>query len=725
MKLSSLWPQLLLLSGAVASPIQDAQQVLTPQNAPEKQQQQQQHQRKLQGRFLHITDFHPDQFYKVHTSTEEGIACHRGKGLAGTYGAEITDCDSPFSLVDATFDWINKHVKDDIDFVVWTGDTARHDSDEKNPRNSEQVLSTNRMVAKKFIKTFSTDGRLDIPVVPTFGNNDFLPHNIFYPGPNKWLRSYADIWKRFIPEAQRHSFEFGGWFWVEVVPNHLAVFSLNTMYFFDRNAGVDGCAKPSEPGFQHMEWLRIQLQLLRDRGMKAILIGHVPPARTKSKQNWDETCWQKYTLWLQKYRDVITGSLYGHMNIDHFLLQDTNHIDIDVGASEAYSDQPVSMDEGVVSIFSKEDYLHELRDEWSELPGSAIKELLHEDKAEQKEIGSLKKHKKRNKFKKIGGKHAERYQVSLISPSVVPNYFPTIRIFEYNITGLEESSVWAETTIPDEEWSTDIEFSDEEEDELIEELKRDVEAERKNKKNKKKMKKPKHPKDPNLVIPDDPPKKAIPGPAYLPQPFTLTGYTQYYANLTYLNNDLEEPDMDENKWRDGDHADDVPKNKKPKPHDFSFEVEYKTYDDDIFKLKDLTVMNYLKLAYRMGQEPSGKTQKKKHKEKKKKKGGKGKMLDFWNDLFDNEEDTTVLIDEDLDDLEEDDAFDHYDDDDDDGLEDASESGSDSEDDIVDAQKGKGKKKKKKKKHHNKNKTWVSFLSRAFVGTVPKESLKKS
>ncbi|RSM16348.1 Endopolyphosphatase [Fusarium oligoseptatum] len=230
------------------------------------------------------TDFHPDEFYKPHSSTAEGVACHRKEGSAGTYGAETTDCDSPLALVDATLDWIRAHVKDDIDFVVWTGDTARHDSDEKLPRNSGHVLGTNRQVAQKIIDTFSDNGQLDIPVIPTFGNNDFLPHNIFYPGPNKWLKAYSEIWHRFIPEEQRHSFAFGGWFEVEVIPNKLSVISLNTMYFFDRNAGVDGCADVSEPGFKHMEWLSVQLQRLRERGMKAILIGHVPPARTENKQ---------------------------------------------------------------------------------------------------------------------------------------------------------------------------------------------------------------------------------------------------------------------------------------------------------------------------------------------------------------------------------------------------------------------------------------------------------
>jgi endopolyphosphatase len=186
-------------------------------------------------------DFHPDELYRVHTSTEESVACHRGKGLAGSYGAEKTDCDSPFSLVNATFAWIEENLKDDIDFVIWTGDSARHDSDEENPRHEPEILRTNRFIADKFVETFSTPQHgLSIPIVPTFGNNDFLPHNIMLPGPNKWFAAYSDIWRRFIPEEQRHSFTFGGWFYVEVIPNRLAVFSLNTMYFFDRNAGVDG-----------------------------------------------------------------------------------------------------------------------------------------------------------------------------------------------------------------------------------------------------------------------------------------------------------------------------------------------------------------------------------------------------------------------------------------------------------------------------------------------------
>ena len=532
--------------------------------------------------------------------------------MAGTYGAEKTDCDSPVSLVDSTLKWIEANIKDSIDFVVWTGDSARHDSDEHFPRHDKSVQDSNRALADKIAETFSSpSGKLTIPIIPTFGNNDFLPHNIMYPGPNHWFAAYADIWRRFIPEEQRHSFEFGGWFHVDVIPGKLSVFSLNTMYFFDRNAAVDGCAKPSEPGYQHMEWLRVQLEIMRKMGTKAILIGHVPPARTQSKQNWDETCWQRYTLWLQKYRDVVVASLYGHMNIDHFLLSDTKEIELDSAANAAaqITTKRKSIDE--ISVQGKDDYLGELRSLWEGIPSSVEKIL---DDEEEEDLVSAGKKRKKHKFKKIGGKYAERYQLSLISPSVVPNYFPTIRVFEYNITGLENAAVWEDkphVMEPPPLMTDAIAVADEEDDDDDDERPslelRSVGTQKKGKKKGKKGGKGKKgkdkPRDPHLIVPDDPPEESLPGPAYYPQQFTLLGYTQYFANLTHLNNDHAdegEGEVKGYKWRDGNHGDKKPKHKHAQPREFHYEVEYSTFDDKHFKLKDLTVRNYLHLAYRMG-----------------------------------------------------------------------------------------------------------------------------
>ena len=562
-----------------------------------------------------MADFHPDGFYKQYASTEEEEACHRGDGPAGVFGAETTDCDSPISLVNATFDWIDRNLKETIDFVIWTGDSARHDNDEEIPRTEQQVVELNELLVQKFTEVFGKDDNINdtdptndftIPIVPNFGNNDILPHNIFTPGPNKWTRKYTSVWRKFIPEEQRHSFTRGGWFSVEVIPRRLAVFSLNTLYFFDSNTAVDGCAAKSEPGYEQMEWLRIQLQFLRQRGMKAIMTGHVPPARTESKQSWDETCWQKYTLWMKQYRDVVVGSVYGHMNIDHFMLQDFEDISKKALRGEAASMSRMALDDEL-TIQSSADYLTELRSDWSQLPDPPKKastfgfdfsclHALYDSLTKKKKP----KKSKEDKFlEKIGGEWAERYSLSLVSPSVVPNYFPTMRIVEYNVSGLD-AFIPASHTVQHNRHDGCAEHV--QESDQLEDAEKENGKNSKTKKNKKSRKRKS--RKPDFVMPKPPSKSTPPGPAYSPQTLSWLGYTQYYANITQINNDFTEigKDVDSEKWHEGKHSGKKPKEKSKNHHKkFEYEIEYDTRNDSTFGLPDLTVRSYVDLAGRIGQ----------------------------------------------------------------------------------------------------------------------------
>ena len=471
------------------------------------------------------------------------------------------------------------------------------------PRTEDEVLASNRMLVTKFQEVFGKKDRLDdtdptndfvIPVIPTFGNNDIMPHNIFQPGPNRWTKNYASIWRQLIPEEQRHGFVRGGWFSVEVIPNELAVLSLNTLYFFDSNTAVDGCAAKTEPGYEQMEWLRIQLQFLRQRGMKAILMGHIPPARTESKQSWDETCWQKYTLWMRQYRDVVAGSIYGHMNIDHFMLQDFEDINKKALRGDEQPFARTTLDDEL-TIQSSAEYLTELRAGWSCIPDPPKRKsksklgLGYFYELFDKITRRKKPKSKEEKFlEKIGGQWGERYSVSLVSPSVVPNYFPTLRVVEYNVSGL------------------DTELARTPNRELIsktcngnhEEANKDAES--------KSQRSHHHSKKLDFKVPKPPSKSSPPGPAYSPQTFSLLGYTQYYANLTRINNDFtgngEDESLGEERWHGGRHKGKKPKEKSKKHHkDFRFEVEYNTKNDSVFGLKDLTVRNYIDLAGRIGQ----------------------------------------------------------------------------------------------------------------------------
>ncbi|KAL0261042.1 Endopolyphosphatase [Diplodia seriata] len=722
------------------------------------------HSRPLTGKFLHITDFHPDPFYKTYGSTSKDGACHRGHGPAGYYGAETSGCDSPLTLVNATFDWIRDNIRDDIDFIIWTGDSARHDNDEKYPRSDEQVIQLNELIDSKFREVFARSDDDDddptndfiIPIVPTFGNNDILPHNIFLEGPNRWTSTYLNLWRSMIPEEQRHQFQRGGWFQVEVIPNKLAVFSLNTMYFFDSNSAVDGCAMKSEPGYEHMEWLRIQLQILRERGMKAMLIGHVPPARTENKQSWDETCWQKYALWQRQYRDVIVASLYGHMNIDHFQLQDFNDIrpSTEKGKMKGSLKQDISLDPSSdVSIMGAPDYLMDLRNEWANLPSPKKKKsakATEEDDYEEPLLDRLqdfvgwKKGKKGNDrfLEEIGGPWGERFSYSLIGPSIVPNYFPTLRVFDYNITGLESlGGLEQPRHVPGERlqeiFERDLEdaYEDGDDDDEFSSTKKSKHEESSKKKKKHKKKKYK------FTVPKPPSKSSPPGPAYSPQTLSLVGYTQYFANLTRLNNDFlksaaylattssaasdnttvnptsllyadytEGDDADfgdgfgAQRWRNGKHHGKKPKHPTPHPLPFEFEVFYQTHNkSDPFKLKDLTMRSYIDLARRIGnfnEKSSGGGKNHKRNKKTRELGGV------------EEADAGTLELEDV--LEEENEYYevHETDDDEEDW-----------DEEVDAEKKK--KKNKKNKHRKKgpkHHVWYTFIERAFVGTMSRDEI---
>lgn len=200
-----------------------------------------------------------------------------------------------------------------IDFILWTGDTARHDIDFTHPRKAEEIFEYNRWALKLLQDRFP-----HTPIVPSLGNNDIIPHNIMFPGPNAMTRAFREIWTDQIPAAQHATFLDGGYFSTEVRAGDLAVISLNTLYWYDANAATRGCKKASQPGSIHLDWLEQQLQDFCTRGIQVHLIGHVPP----TAGNYFSDCYSRYTETVLQYQDTIVGQHFGHMNIDAWFLQE-------------------------------------------------------------------------------------------------------------------------------------------------------------------------------------------------------------------------------------------------------------------------------------------------------------------------------------------------------------------------------------------------------------------
>ena len=438
-----------------------------------------------------------------------------------------TECDTSIQLANATFDYIHReimHHQGGIDFVIWTGDNARHDNDNRYPRTLKQIYDSNEFMVNKMQELFGRDRYSDhfIPVVPTLGNNDVYPHNILFAGPNsKTISHYKQMWRDWVPPEQSHTFDRGAYFHMSVAPK-LSVVSLNSLYFYENNKAVDGCSSKEEPGSLQLDWLEIQLKLFRQQGIKAWIIGHIPP----TERQWYDGCYDRYANLVIEFRDLIVGQLFGHVNIDHFYF--TKHKDAaSVRATESSSsvDTLTESSQKQVHILKNPlDVLTDARVIFDELPQYSAEMRSSSKEAIDSTIGHL--------------------AVVNVSPSVVPNYYPTLRVYEYltnepELSGLEQAEPL-------------IEHKDAKDD-------GQVHSEKKGKrKKKKKSKKPKLPPVDHL------------GPSYIKQKYTPMKYVQYYLNTTEAN---------------ANHT----------ANKIDFQIEYDTTEQP-YSMPDLTVASWVNLG---------------------------------------------------------------------------------------------------------------------------------
>src|SRR6266404_7231516 len=91
--------------------------------------------------------------------------------------------------------------------------------------------------------TTSTSPTSNTDTTPTSGPNDIIKQFSSYS--YLLLSAFAfysclflsRIWSAFIPFSSYQVFRRGAYYSVEVIPDQVAVISLNTMYFYDSNKG--------------------------------------------------------------------------------------------------------------------------------------------------------------------------------------------------------------------------------------------------------------------------------------------------------------------------------------------------------------------------------------------------------------------------------------------------------------------------------------------------------
>jgi len=261
--------------------------------------------------FLHLTDIHIDPNYLPKATVSE--YCHRASAstsgkIAGHWGVPNSSCDSSPHFIDILFSTLKNDFQNKTDFIVYTGDSARHDDDTLLPRTQEDIKLANIDIASRLSSLAP-----DRPIIFTIGNNDFHPHDQLAAGPNPTLDVYTSIWERFVPSTELQTFRKGGYY-ENNVNGKFRFLSLNTMYFFEKNNQVDGCSSDTDPGALHLVWLKEKLKVAQMDNVSVYLIGHVPP----TVKGYHPNCLQAFISIVSQYADVIKGQMYGHMNIDHF-----------------------------------------------------------------------------------------------------------------------------------------------------------------------------------------------------------------------------------------------------------------------------------------------------------------------------------------------------------------------------------------------------------------------
>ncbi|KAJ3075509.1 Endopolyphosphatase [Podochytrium sp. JEL0797] len=287
------------------------------------------------AQFLHITDIHMDPFYNP--SSTPSSSCHdtslHVKNPLPIFGFPNTNCDTPSRLVKATLESLSTassfHLPD-IRFVMWTGDSSRHDRDRNNEKSRKESVEQNRIVIDMFTKYIP----VGIPIIPTIGNWEVFPKsNLACLDKDPQLMHLWESWRALFrgeeEETRRveRTFLKGGYFSKEVMNGMVTVLSLNTLSFFVDNPLVSDCAAfeisksgkrpfvPKHVGDMQLIWIEEYLQVARREGRKVILQGHVGPMGNDHRL-WKKDCFEWYVFLSGEYSDVILGQYFGHSNRD-------------------------------------------------------------------------------------------------------------------------------------------------------------------------------------------------------------------------------------------------------------------------------------------------------------------------------------------------------------------------------------------------------------------------
>jgi len=269
------------------------------------------------NKFLHITDIHYDPLYTTDSPTKcvlgsTGLGCcHqydiplKNSNPANRWGNY--DCDTPYTLIDGTLQWIHDNfynTENSIDFIIYTGDSASHHDFSNTPSVVKTSISNiNSLFQQYFPK---------IPIYNNLGNHDTWPIDQTTPIEyNKLLEFIANLWNTDINDITSINIQKGGYYSLDL-NNSTKLISFNSIFYDGHNL------------FKHKNlqtdaqiiWLRSILDKARLNRQTIWFISHIFPTAGESTNEYNTII--KQIMW--DYRDIIKYQWWGHSHNDQFIL---------------------------------------------------------------------------------------------------------------------------------------------------------------------------------------------------------------------------------------------------------------------------------------------------------------------------------------------------------------------------------------------------------------------
>ena len=303
------------------------------------------------GVILWLSDLHLDPFY----GTELAASHKNGNNCSLPNNATLKEhpygqvgCDAPPSLLE----WTLQHASsksNDIDFVLITGDFARHEMNNlfEDPSSNLQLFPTVISILSTCIQTIH-DNLPNVPILPVIGNNDLVPDYFLEEEDSQdgeeaqeMLLSIANgLNQTFLDGNEYGQFQKGGYF-ARLVPlnqqnSSILVLSLNTILYSTRHE-PEYSPNNLDP-YGQFHWLQRQLHKASSDStiVGVYLAGHIPPSigSYRHSQLWHEEYIQAFSTILNDYTQgkynppegedstppPILGNFYGHVHTEEFRL---------------------------------------------------------------------------------------------------------------------------------------------------------------------------------------------------------------------------------------------------------------------------------------------------------------------------------------------------------------------------------------------------------------------